>query len=72
MEDKPYIDSQEHWEDSINADYDERERRDKEQEPTQYWEEWTNGFAKRIDDLKPHLEALFQRWNQEWSGSLNN
>ena len=29
---KQYIGSQEHWEDSINADYDERERRDKEQQ----------------------------------------
>ena len=28
---KNYIDSQEHWEDSINDDYDERELRDKEQ-----------------------------------------
>lgn len=30
--DKGYIGSQQHWEDSINADYDERERRYKEQE----------------------------------------
>ena len=29
---KQYIGSQEHWEDNINADYDERERRDKEQQ----------------------------------------
>jgi hypothetical protein len=29
---KQYIGSQEHWEDNINADYDERERRDKEEQ----------------------------------------
>jgi hypothetical protein len=28
---KNYIGSQQHWEDEINADYDERDRRDKEQ-----------------------------------------
>jgi len=28
---KEYIGSQEHWEDNINADYDEREKREKEQ-----------------------------------------
>jgi len=28
---KEYLGSQEHWEDSINQDYDERERRSKEQ-----------------------------------------
>lgn len=30
MGDKPYIGSQQHWEDSINADYDQRERMNKE------------------------------------------
>lgn len=29
---KQYIGSQQHWEDSINADYDERERMNREQQ----------------------------------------
>lgn len=32
MSNKNYIGSQQHWEDSINADYDERERRNQEQQ----------------------------------------
>lgn len=32
MREKPYIGSQQHWEDSVNADYDQRERMSKEME----------------------------------------
>ena len=32
---KQYIDSQEHWEDSVNADYDRREAESKAMQPTE-------------------------------------
>lgn len=45
---KNYIGSQQHWEDSINADYDERERRDKEQKDTR----------EQIDDRQQCYKTL--------------
>lgn len=52
---KEYIGSQEHWEDSINADYDERERRDKEQSQQQ-GEQSQQDNREQIDDRQPQVK----------------
>jgi len=54
---KEYIGSQEHWEDNINADYDEREKREKEQTDNRT-EQRSNEENTRLQKARDAIENL--------------
>jgi len=60
MAEKNYIGSQQHWEDSVNADYDERERQRKEQEPKDDRVEEIP--APPVKDMEAEVKALLEKF----------
>jgi len=53
-----YIGSQQHFEDSINADYDERDRRNKEQEDTREQPDNRQQCYKTGEECKHNCQGL--------------
>ena len=56
---KQYIDSQEHWEDSVNADYDERERFAKFEEEYNR-QQPTDDYLQGEDEMQCNLCGEFE------------